>query len=308
MKLNKRILTKVIIARVLVAFIITTYLFFPASVIYVAATSNQDVEAPTIDSTNSEFSSEHVIAPTSSTEPTNFTELTEPTEPIQLIEDPILFSGLVYEGPTYDIISSESFKTTLVESIAVLNEALASNEYSEFAVGLMQAEIFRLNEIILQLDMDISTYSKWEQEHFYAAKTYEFFKQKGFSDAVICGIIGNMMIETSGGTLDLKPTVYGQYRGFYGLCQWSLYYRPNVADMSFEDQLVYLYNDLDEEFNVFGFCYKQGFGYEDFLQLDSPRDAAIAFAKVYERPGAGTYTLRANCAEVAYEYFVPPAH
>jgi hypothetical protein len=114
-----------------------------------------------------------------------------------------------------------------------------------------------------------------------------------------------MMVETSGGTLALKPNIYSPGGSFYGLCQWSLYYRPNVANMSFEDQLVYLLNDLEHEFNTFGsVCYKRGFYYEDFIAMEDPSEAAYAFAKIYERCGSESYGARRTSARKAYDYFV----
>ena len=234
-------------------------------------------------------------------------ETTEETVPVkELVTEPLLFNEVSYEC-FYDIELSKSYVEKLVSHVKLLEDAIASDDYTEDATLTMDAERIRINDIINKTNADINRWTVWEEEHYYAAKTYEFFLKNGYSAEVACGIIGNMMIETSGGTLNLKPTIYSSDRGFYGLCQWSLYYRPNVKDMAFEDQLVYLQNDIEEEFNTFGFCYKKNFNYEGFLALEDPSAAAIAFAKVYERPGAGTYTLRANCAEIAYEYFVTAA-
>ena len=60
--------------------------------------------------------------------------------------------------------------------------------------------------------------------------------------------------------------------------------------------------DIAVEFKTFGFCYQKGFTYQDFLAMEDPGEAAIAFAKVYERCG-NSYTLRANCARQAFEFF-----
>lgn len=299
MKLHKKIINKVIIARVLVVFILVYYLFFPAFVICAAALSTKSNNEGSTNEVNTVLPTLSTTAPTAVTDPTVFTEAV--TTPV-LINEPVLFSELVYTGTTYSTESSTQLKTEVLNCIDSLNTAINSGAYTSSAVNAMSEELSRLNEVILQLDSDIARYTKWEQEYYYAAKTWEFFMQRGYKEAVVAGIIGNMMIETSGGTLALKPHVYG--KGHYGLCQWSLYYRPNVADMPFESQLVYLENDLEKEFNTFGFCYKQNFGYEEFLALDDPAAAAKAFAKVYERPGDGTYSIRQNAAITAYNYFV----
>ena len=146
-------------------------------------------------------------------------------------------------------------------------------------------------------------YTIWEKEHYYAARIWRHFSNLGFSDAAICGIIGNMMVETSGGSLNLNPTIYDASRSYYGLCQWSLYYRPHVTGMSFERQLDYLASDMPNEFKTFGYKYYSGFNYEAFKNMTSPADAAIAFAKVYERCASGSYNQRIAAANKVFNYF-----
>jgi len=144
---------------------------------------------------------------------------------------------------------------------------------------------------------------QWEEEHYYATKVWEYLRQKGFSQEVTCAIIGNMMIETSGGSLDLKPTVYSPSGNYYGLCQWSKKYYPEAHGLSFEQQLEFLLNNIEWEINTFGKCYKEDFKYKDFLLMDDPVEAALAFAKSYERCGPASYEMRQEAAEKAYEYF-----
>lgn len=144
---------------------------------------------------------------------------------------------------------------------------------------------------------------QWEEEHYYATKVWEYLRQQGFSQAVTCGIIGNMMIETSGGSLDLKPNIYSPSGKYYGLCQWSKKYYPEAHGMSFEQQLDYLLESISWEINTFGKCYKEGFDYEDFLAITDPAEAALAFAKAYERCRPASYELRKQAAKKAYKYF-----
>jgi hypothetical protein len=144
---------------------------------------------------------------------------------------------------------------------------------------------------------------QWEEEHYYATKVWEYLMQKGFSQAAACGIIGNMMIETSGGSLDLKPNVYSSSGKYYGLCQWSKTYYPEAHGLSFKQQLEYLLDSIAWEINTFGKHYKKGFKYEDFLVMSDPVEAALAFAKSYERCRPVSYEMRQEAAIKAYEYF-----
>ena len=163
-----------------------------------------------------------------------------------------------------------------------------------------QAELEKLEAKVAS---DLAHYEAWEEEHFYAAKVFQYFMQRGFTKEATCAIIGNMMIETSGGGLNLKPNIYSKSGNYYGLCQWSLRYYPETKNISFEDQLDYLFNTMPWEFNTFGWLYEDGFNYKDFIRMTDPAEAAIAFAKVYERCTPISYKLRENAAIKAYKYF-----
>lgn len=257
---------------------------------------------PAIAGVNDEVINEKTITEPVSTELPVDRDITSTKKARKLIEKPIKYTKVQYKK-FYSIAKSESFITGITSKIATLNKALKTNNYTDSACEAMTKEVSRLKKIKVKVNADIKKYETWESEYYYAAKTWEYFKQRGFSDAVVSGIIGNMMIETSGGSLALKPTIYNPSEEYYGLCQWSLKYRPSVADMSFENQLDYLYSDLKPEFNVFGNCYYRGFTYEEFIKIANPAEAALAFAAAYERCGSGSYDIREQAAIVAYNYF-----
>ena len=62
-------------------------------------------------------------------------------------------------------------------------------------------------------------------------------------------------------------------------------------------------SDIEYEINTFGFCYKTGFNYNDFINMTDPQEAAVAFAMTYERCATWSYNKRFVAAGVAYEYF-----
>lgn len=230
-------------------------------------------------------------------------EIEQPEQTKQLIDEPVLFQELCYEI-FYDTAKSKDFIAKINSKIQHLETSIESGEYTIEAVDSMLQEKSRLLDIITRIESDVNHYIKWEQEYYYAAKTWQFLKQQGFSDVVVSGIMGNLMVETGGQTLKLVPTLYDAASGqYYGLCQWSLKYRPKVADMPFEDQLPYLMSDIEYEINTFGFCYRSGFTYEDFLSLKKPEEAALAFAKAYERCSSSYYTIREIAAKKAFNYF-----
>ena len=241
-------------------------------------------------------------------EPNNTRAYTEATpqiliEPVKiLIDTPILFTDLDY-FVSYDIESSTEYLNKVNESITQLETELATDKYTDPAHMTMLQELTRLQTIAIKIESDIELYTTWESEHYYAAKVWQYFKQRGYSDAVTSAILGNMMIETSGGTLNINPNIYSPGGSYYGLCQWSVYYYPGVAGLPFEYQLDYLLGDMPYQFNTFGNCYKYGFTYDDFLAMTDPAEAAYAFAKVYERCATWSCNLRRPTAVQAYNYF-----
>ena len=141
-----------------------------------------------------------------------------------------------------------------------------------------------------------------DREYPTATYIWNALKQQGYNDYVAAGIMGNLMVETGGKTLNLKPYDYNPSGNFYGICQWSKKYYPEIFGCSLDVQIEYLFNTIETEFKTFGKLYKKGFGFDAFLELQNERQAALAFAKCYERC-AGGYEGRMKCAEIAYDYF-----
>ena len=226
---------------------------------------------------------------------------TEPEVAI-LNNEPLLFPEIDYVA-SYDINFYNNLLDSIQSGLSKLKEAAVSEGYTAEAYEAMQDEINRLEVIEVKIKSNVARMNIWESDYYYATKVWNFLIDQGYNEAVVSGIIGNMMVETSGGTLYLKPFEYNPSGDYYGLCQWSLHYHPTIADMSFDQQLEYLMTTIEEEFNTFGNCYTNGFTYEDFLEMTDPEDAARAFAAVYERCGSGSYSLRAEAAVRAYRYF-----
>ena len=229
-------------------------------------------------------------------------EQTVEVQEVELNETPVLFTEIVYKR-FFDI---EAIKASIVEVDNYIEQLAIFTKDASFsatAVESMTIELNRLNAIKIAYEHDIACYTTWEQEYPVATHTWLFLKSKGYSDIIASAIIGNMMIETAGGTLELKPSIYDETGDYYGLCQWSLDYNPGVRRASVSSQLDYLNSTIEDEFNTFGGCYKSGFTYEDFMSMADPSLAALAFAKVYERCGSGSYSLRQQAAVEAYNYF-----
>lgn len=144
---------------------------------------------------------------------------------------------------------------------------------------------------------------KWAEksaEYESATFIWRYFKDKGYSDYATAGILGNIMAEVGGQTLYIQYWLSNS--SYYGMCQWSRQYYPEAIGLSLEEQCDFLFNTIENEFDVFG--YIVGLSYEDFIQIENEQTAALAFAKVYERCGSGSYSVRQSNATEAYNYFV----
>ena len=132
-----------------------------------------------------------------------------------------------------------------------------------------------------------------KREYPVAAAVWQRLREHGLSEPVAAGIMGNMMAECGGHTLELMPYTYSG--GFYGLAMWSLYYFPGVDGLGVAAQCDFLIDTLS---NI-----KNGGGsVEAFLSLTDARAAARYFSDYYERPAAWS-EKRADNAEAAYKYF-----
>lgn len=218
-----------------------------------------------------------------------------------LIAKPITFYEIEYNAS----YNKEYCKKSIDEVEDYIQQVLSALDeeelYTDNAVHVMSHEYNRLLFIKSQLEIELEQYNLWEQEHYYAAKVFEFLIQQGYSREVACGIIGNMMVECGGHTLNLKPFVYSPSGRYYGLCQWNIGY--GLHGSSFERQLEFLVSNIEREFNVFGKCYQKDFDYESFISLNDVQEAALAFAESYERCCSSSFNARKQAASEAYSYF-----
>lgn len=128
-------------------------------------------------------------------------------------------------------------------------------------------------------------------EYKAAGQVYEYLNNKGFTDPVIAGILGNMMAECGGQTIELRWDIYGGGGSYYGLCQWSLYYNPAVKGRDVTGQLDYLMSNIEKNMRYFGGNYNY------FRSIKNAGEAARYFANYYERgSGASVRVKNANKA------------
>lgn len=146
--------------------------------------------------------------------------------------------------------------------------------------------------------------ARWNQkaaEYPAATQIWLYMKNLGWNDYVCAGIMGNLMAEVGGQTLDIRYSLSSN--GYYGMCQWNKAYK-SIWGAGLESQCNFLRDTIEYELNTYGFNYQKGFNFESFKNLQNAQSAALAFAKCYERCGSGSYGVRQSNAVKAYNYFV----
>jgi hypothetical protein len=145
---------------------------------------------------------------------------------------------------------------------------------------------------------------RWEQkkaEFPSATHVWLYMKELGWNDYVCAGIMGNLMAEVGGQTLNLQYTLCG--KNYYGMCQWSRGY-SKIWGAGLTEQCDFLRDTIQYEIDTFGKLYAKGFNFNSFLNMSNEKEAALAFAKSYERCNSKYYAIRQKNATKAYDYFV----
>lgn len=236
------------------------------------------------------------------------------------------FTGCSAEASTYSIeYGGEEYTYEDIPELEVLIEAQievmnAAHDMAEAARRLGYLEdnpviLTAKNEYVCaqqaMLDIQLvidgletafdASFDKKAKEYPAATTVWKYLKSEGYNDYVCAGIMGNLMAEVGGQTLALNPS--SSNGNYYGMCQWNkAYWEVWGADLL--SQCKFLNKTMKYEFDTYGSKYKNNFNFEDFKNLQNEEKAALAFAKCYERCGSGSYKVRQQNAEKAYEYFV----
>ena len=201
-----------------------------------------------------------------------------------------------YEFRLINLMNNKEFvdERHLVEEELIDVQGLAS-EYQE-QISAIEAEEARIEAM----------WSEKSGEYPVATQVWRYMKEElGWNDYVCAGVMGNMMAEVGGQTLNLQPYLYGHSgANYYGLCQWSSRYYPSIQGADVDAQLDFLASTVKKELDTYGYLFRSGLDYEAFCNLTDAEDAAMAFAKAYERCGSGSYGVRQTNALKAYNYFV----
>lgn len=199
------------------------------------------------------------------------------------------------------------------ENAHILAEAARNLGWLEDSEAILKAkdEWENAKEAIVLYQEQIENLEQQEFNNFWstcaveypaATEIWLYMRNLGWNDYVCAGIMGNLMAEVGGGTLDIQYWLYGA--NYYGMCQWNKAYANDIWGADLQTQCDYLRDTIKYEIDTFGYAYSKGFNYESFLNLTNERDVALAFATCYERCASQHRYIRQNYATKAYEYFV----
>ncbi len=240
---------------------------------------------------------------------------TEPEES-EVPEEPEELPKLEPLSRSYEVLDSENIKELEVEleycesqySLALAAvESITALNYDNELLAILQEDCDNYNSYINYYKERIKKLkytTKYTEQHAeYPAATFIWYymKDQGWSDYVCAGIMGNIMQEVGGRTLNIN---YLHSNAYYGICCWKKVYHPGVVDKDLEGQCEYLVATVANAMNKGGYLYQDGYTFEDFLEAESVEEAAAAFMIVYERPGHTDPTKRVQNGERAFNYFV----
>ena len=193
---------------------------------------------------------------------------------------------------------------TLAENEKVLLEKDAQIQKLEDNIEALEQEKADLKKALQnKTTTAVSTQSSTNSsqtggKYSQATQVWNGLKALGLNDYVCAGIMGNIMAEVGGQTLDISR--WSQYSstssGYYGICQWAGSRKQRLLNdfgTTLEAQIKFLGVELFE-------VIPKG---NSFYNMQDEKEAALYFAKYYERCGSGSYGVRQTNATKALQYF-----
>ena len=189
----------------------------------------------------------------------------------------------------------------LETKVSEQEETLAKNEKVLLDKDAKIQELEKENKALEKTAKDLATASKTgsikaDGNYNQATEVWNGLKALGLNDYVCAGIIGNIMAEVGGQTLDISRWPQYSQKTYYGICQWAGSRKQRLLNdfgTTLNDQIRFLSVELFE-------VIPKG---NSFYNMQDEKEAALYFAKYYERCGSGSYKVRQSNATKALQYF-----
>ena len=204
-----------------------------------------------------------------------------------------------YKSSYQEEVKSGSTIQEELDSIKQQNNELQTklSEYEQIISG-KDAEIQQLQEQIVKLEnlaakkVEIVVDGNYSQTQ----QIWDSLKALGLNDYVCAGILGNIMAEVGGHTVDISRYATANVNNYYGICQWSGSRKNRLLNdfgTTLEDQIRFLSVELFEVIPKDS----------SFYNMQDEQKAALYFAKYYERCSSKHYSVRQTNATKALKYF-----
>ena len=163
-------------------------------------------------------------------------------------------------------------------------------------INALESEIQDVKETSKKLAEAKSNTFKADGNYDQAREVWNYLRDLGLNEYVCAGILGNIMAEVGGQTLDISRWPIYSKNGYYGICQWAGNRKTRLLNdfgTTLDDQIRFLSVELFEVIP------KEN----SFYSMQDEKEAALYFAKYYERCGSGSYNVRQTNATKALQYF-----
>ena len=195
---------------------------------------------------------------------------------------------------TYQIAQSADVTAEL--NVKVQNQEQQLNAYKSKIEGL-ESELESLKEENNNLIKELANKSTYpDKEYRQSTYVWRYLKSLGLNDYVCAGILGNIMAEVGGHTLDISKYSMVEHNNYFGMCQWAGVRKDRLLKdygTTIEAQCEFLGVELFEVIPK----------NSSFYSMQNEKEAALYFAKYYERCGSGSYNVRQENATKALKYF-----
>ena len=201
--------------------------------------------------------------------------------------------------------ASGSTIQTELDTLKTQNEDLKSkiSEYELIITGKdekiqqLEKDVQDLKDTAAKLAMSAKTgIVKADGNYNQAQTVWNYLRDLDLNEYVCAGIIGNIMAEVGGQTLDISRWPQYSQGTYYGICQWAGSRKNRLLNdfgTTLDDQIRFLSVELFEVIPKDN----------SFYNMQDEKEAALYFAKYYERCSSKYYSVRQKNATKALEYF-----
>ena len=210
-----------------------------------------------------------------------------------------------YKSSYAEEIASVSTLKSELDTVKQNNEELKTqlSEYEQIIldkdtkIQQLEKDVQDLEDTAAKLAMAAKTGTvKADGNYNQAQAVWNYLRDLGLNEYVCAGIIGNIMAEVGGQTLDISRWPQYSQGTYYGICQWAGGRKNRLLNdfgTTLDDQIRFLSVELFEVIPKDN----------SFYNMQDEKEAALYFAKYYERCSSKYYTVRQKNATKALEYF-----